>query len=99
MARVMFDTGGRPFLSVTVKGKRARIYWEQRWARYGLLYLGAEFEEEVPVLYLPADEAEGRPEPAPLRGFTDDPALLRLYRRMIELDRLGELKPGPLEGA
>jgi hypothetical protein len=61
MARVMFDTGGRPFLSVTVKGKRARIYWEQRWARYGLLYLGAEFEEEVPVLYLPADEARAGP--------------------------------------
>ena len=77
-------------LLIDVDGKTAKIFWEQKARHYGYVFLGPDFEDLVPPVFVPADPDVGRPEPLPLRGFTGDPEVLRLYDEMMEADRRGE---------
>jgi len=82
-ARFDSDEYGYPFISIEIDGIKARIFAEQKAARDGFIFLGADFEDKVPILYLPADPANGRPVPQPLHGFSDDPRLLALFQQFL----------------
>ena len=87
---------GHPFLVVTIDGQRASIFWEQKALNDGFLYLGPEWEDRVKPVYLPADPEQGRPEPEPLHGFTDNAELLALYHEVMKRDQNGTLTEGPI---
>ena len=73
------DRGGYSFLELEIDGERiARVYTEQPMARAGLIFLGAEFEDDYEAV-LPADPRNGRLEDRVMRGATDHPEALRLY--------------------
>lgn len=100
-ALVRLDAGGYAFLAVLVgrPPRQARIFLEQKLYRFGYLFVGPEFEDVLPPVIVPADPADGRPEPQTVRGFTSDAALLDLYGRFRALETSGELRDGMvLEG-
>ena len=71
---------GQPFLEVTIEGRTARVYLEQKAIEYGYVYVGAEFEDVLPPVVLPADPENGRSVAQELYGFVDDPELVAAYR-------------------
>ena len=89
--------GGRSVLLMEVDGVLARIGYEQKLARFGYVYLGAQFEDTVLPLPLPADPKNNRPA-SEVRGFTADPRVLQMYRRFQALADEGEVPAGPVEG-
>lgn len=73
------DHGGYPFLELEIDGGRvARVHIEQPMARYGLIFLGPEFEDDYEALLL-ASPRDNQPEQM-MPGATDHPEALRLYR-------------------
>jgi hypothetical protein len=72
------DQEGYPSLVLEVDGQRATVFVEQKAARAGLIFLGAEFEDQYEAV-LPADPRNGRPEDQVMAGFTDDPRVLREF--------------------
>lgn len=94
--RVRIDDWGYPALLASIGERSATIPFEQKALEHGFLFVGADFEEILPVLYLPADGI-GRPEPEPIYGFIDDQTLLAAYQIMVRRDREGTLREGPLE--
>jgi hypothetical protein len=81
--RFEFDDQGYAFIGVTVDGRPARIYEGQMYWQEGFLFLGAAFEDRVPVLTAPPNPALGRQRAQELHGFTDDPRLTRLYEQFF----------------
>ena len=78
-ARTIWE-GGYPVLELTINGKRARLGLDNKRTilnQYGAVFLGADFVGDVAVTI----ELEGRT--ITLRGFTDDPAIIALYRRWL----------------
>jgi hypothetical protein len=88
---------GYPVLSVTVNGRPVLFTLEQQKPAVlaaGFVSLGWEHEDLVPAR---AFTAPGGADPVPLRGFTDDPRVVALYRRFLA-DALdgGRFRPGPV---
>ncbi len=81
------------YISITIDGQPAKIDAEQKLFRYGFIFVGADFEDILPVLYLAADPDDGRPEPQPLYGFSDDPRLLALYQQFFDEINSGDFTP------
>jgi len=83
---------GYPFLELEIDGDRvARVYIEQPMARYGLISLGPEFEDDYEAV-LPASPRDNRPEQV-MRGATDHPEALRLFWEFWH-----RFNPSPEEG-
>lgn len=69
-----------PFLLVETDLGRMMIGHEQKLlAQYGLVFVGAEFEEVLPEIELPAEPENGQGA-LTLRGFTAEPAIVELVR-------------------
>jgi len=81
-------------MSVSINDQRARIYYEQKVLEYGFVYLGAQFEDIMPALTLPADSANGRLEEYPIYGFTDDAQVVALYDEFRRLVDDGKVREG-----
>jgi hypothetical protein len=83
---------GYAFLELEIDGdKVARVDIEQPMARYGLIFLGAEFEDRYEAV-LPASPRDNRPEQV-MPGATDHAEALRLYWEFWH-----RVNPSPEEG-
>jgi hypothetical protein len=85
-----------PVLSATVNGRPVLFTLEQQKPAVlaaGFVFLGGANEDLVPARTLTVPGAA----PIPLRGFTDDPRVVALYRRFLA-DALddGRFTPGPV---
>lgn len=65
---------------------------KRTWTDMGYVNLGADFEELIEPIHVPADPADGRAATT-LRGFTSDPRVAALFQRYLD-DR--ELEPFPV---
>jgi hypothetical protein len=75
--------GVYPVLDIVMEdGRRARLGYDNNRSileRWGLIYLGTEFEGDEKYLHrIPADPEGGRAEML-LEGFTDDQEIIRVY--------------------
>jgi len=70
---------GYALLVLEIDGRRAEVTLEQRLPTYGLVHLGDEWEDRVSAI-LSADPANSRFEDQEMRGATDDPEVLRLFK-------------------
>lgn len=81
------DQRGLPVLELTfASGQIARISTENQkrtWTEMGFVFLGAEFEDSVEPIRVPADEDDGRPATT-LRGYTHNPLVSTLYKRFLD---------------
>lgn len=66
-----------PAIALEIDGKSTVIPYEQKLIEYDLIFIGSQFEL---IKTLPADPQNGRPNPQQVRGFTDDPNILAIYR-------------------
>ena len=93
-ARVVIQQG-YPLLLAEVDGQEAVIDLEQKaWEKFGLVYLGAEFEDAHPPVVIGPDAEDGRPGPMELWGFTDEPEVVELYRRFRAAADAGRVREG-----
>lgn len=96
-AKVILDSQGYYQFVVTVDGMQAVIDPEQRLRDYGLIFIGADFEEIVPTKTVPPDVANGRFEEWEVRGFSDDAELVALYDAYLAMaDGPDGLRVGPV---
>jgi len=88
----------RPYMLITINGQLARVFREQKpdLVEQGILFVGAEFEDVLPPIYLPADPEIGRG-PLTLRGFLQDPQLATRYRQFEREVDAGTFQPGKEE--
>lgn len=95
--RVIYQQG-YPLLLVDIDGETARLGTDQKLplVEQGIIFLGPTFQERVPEIRLPANEAEGRA-PLTLRGFTRDERIVELYRAFRRALSEGEVPEGPFE--
>lgn len=78
-----FDVQGREFLRVLLDGEEAVIGREQKLLRFGIVYVGGEWEDRVQAV-VPADPDDGRPSPLTIRGATDDKELVAVVMNWID---------------
>lgn len=70
---------GFPLLSFKADGKPVDLGHEQQIIHYGLVYLGADWEELVPILARKVGKTGKR-----FMGCTDDPRVLRMVRDFLQ---------------
>ena len=80
---------GYSVLEVEINGRLARIFLEQKPTLYeaGIIFLGGEFESVLPAIVFGS---------LTLRGFTNDPEILRLYDEFGQAVEEGRFEPGPV---
>jgi hypothetical protein len=83
------DLEGREYLLLELEEWEAHVYHEQKMIRYGLVYLGADWEDRTQA-WLPADPENGRLVAYRIRGATDDPEIVETVRGWLEEIRRGE---------
>ena len=95
--RIERDAGGYYHFLVTVDGEPTIIDAEQKLRRFGLIFLGAEFEEVVKPQMVPADPDDSRPDPMEVFGFTADEEMVALYDAYQAIAESDEgLREGPI---
>jgi hypothetical protein len=88
--------GGYPLLELKLGGGAAYLEAEHRpqLLEAGLVHLGGgDWEDLVPEVPFSAPGVT----PTTLRGFTNDPAIVSLYRRFLADLADGSFRPGPVE--
>lgn len=81
--------GGQAYVELDIDGTRARVFrLGQKLLHYGydLVFLGSAFERLVPPVTLPPDPTAGRDAELTVHGYSDDPAVLEAYRRLVAWD-------------
>jgi hypothetical protein len=79
------DEYGYAVLEIEVDGCTARLHplaLKRTLVQEGYVFLGAEFEDDVPPIILPANEDLGRGEMT-LYGFTADPDIVAVTRAWL----------------
>ena len=83
---------GRALAYVRVDGIMATIGLEQKWMNRGmdLIFMGAALEQVLPEVRIPANLEIGRG-PLVARGCSDHPAVIAIWRNLVEKSKNGEL--------
>lgn len=89
---------GYPFLRVVTDQGEAWIISEQKMLGrgYDVVFLGADWEDKLPVVHLQPDAQRGPDSAMSLQGFTGDPVIVALTRAFLELLEDEASRPGPL---
>ncbi len=86
---------GYPELHLDIDGLEAVLATDNKRSirELGYVFLGDEFAGLVPNVVIPPDPADDRAEMV-LRGYTDNPAVLRVFDRFIADCSSGAFAPG-----
>lgn len=95
-ANYMEDAGLRPFLSIFIDGRPARIPYEQKFLSRHIVFLGAPWEGITEPITIPANHRDGRAELV-LEGFVKDRRLAEMVRRFRALVDSGDFVAGLAE--
>lgn len=87
------DSFGYSYISAEIDGKLAKIPAEQKSLQYDIVFVGADFEDILPDVTLPADPPNGRPIPTTLRGCVQDTQLTAIVRQFLQETNSGNFKP------
>lgn len=78
---------GHAYVEIEIDGEPVQVFLENQKLLYhghGLVFLGADWEERVPVQTVPPDPDDGRPQEWEVRGYTDDPDVVAAVWELVE---------------
>ena len=90
------DYAGYPFLEILVDGHPARIGGEQKFLHLDVVFLGADWEDRVDPIDIPA-EPERMLNAITVHGHVKDARLAQMVREYEAACDSGAFRPGPVK--